>query len=111
MTSRATSIAVGATVVTKKDFDALRPDDQKVVLDEAQILQKKILETVRRDNERALSKMKAMGIEVVEAPQALVDELKHGGLAVWDELAGKMYSKEWLDRIKQILNEYRKSHS
>src|SRR5579884_4217014 len=83
MTSQPTSVAVGATVVNKKDFDKLSADDQKVMMDESKALQEKALATVRRDNDRALAKMKQLGLQVVDTPQPLVDDLKKQGMAVW----------------------------
>src|SRR5262249_41483049 len=53
MTSQSTALAVGATVVLKKDFEKLSAEDQKAVLEESKMLQQKELEVLRRDNERA----------------------------------------------------------
>jgi TRAP-type C4-dicarboxylate transport system substrate-binding protein len=112
MTSQPSSIAIGGTVVQKKDFDALSPEDQKALMEESLAHQTKARIVVRKnDNERALTKMKQLGIQVIEPTPALADELHQAGLGVWQELTGKMYSKEWLDRIEKILADYRKSHS
>src|SRR5262249_7350535 len=111
MTSQPMSVGVGATVLLKKDFDALSKDDQKVLVEEGKTLQVKVIETVRKDNERALSKMKSLGLQVVPTPQALVDDIRKQSMQVWDDLAGKMYSKEWLERVKKIVADYRKSHT
>jgi TRAP-type C4-dicarboxylate transport system substrate-binding protein len=105
------SVGTGATVVLKKDFDKLSAEDQKMLLEEAKALQQKNLQTIRKDNERSLTKMKQLGLQVVPVPAALSDELHKDGLLVWEALAGKMYSKDWLEKIKQILGDYRKTHT
>jgi len=111
MTSMPTSVGIGATVVLKKDFDALSKEDQKVLVEEAKLLEDKLITTIRKDNDRALAKMKSLGLEVIPVPPALVDDIRKSSLAVWDDLSGKMYSKEWLDKIKRLLADYRKSHT
>jgi TRAP-type transport system periplasmic protein len=109
-TSDPISMAVGATVVTKKDFDKLSGEDQKVLIDESAQLQTKALATLRKDNERAATKMKQVGLQVVQEPPAFVDDMRKQGMAVWDQLADHMYSKAWLEKIKKILADYRKAH-
>jgi hypothetical protein len=79
--------------------------------EESAKLQQKVLDTVRRDNERALAKMKSLGLQVIDTPPALTADLEKNAHAVWEELAGKMYTREWLERVKKIVEEYRKSHS
>ena len=57
-TSMVMSQASGATILSKKIFDTLTPADQKVVLEEAQTLEVKVLKQIRADNTTALETMK-----------------------------------------------------
>jgi len=111
MTELPTAVGIGATVVLKKDFDSLSKEDQKVLVEGSKILEDKLITIVRKDNERALAKMKSLGLEVVPVPPAFVEDMRASSVAIWDDLAGKMYSKEWLEKIKRLLADYRKKHS
>jgi TRAP-type C4-dicarboxylate transport system substrate-binding protein len=108
MTSVPLSMGVGATVVTKAEFDKLSPELQKVLRDESKALQAHSLQVVRADNQRAINAMKAKyGLEIVDAPKELVEDLEAQSRQVWEELAGKMYSKEFLERVKKLVADFR----
>jgi TRAP-type C4-dicarboxylate transport system substrate-binding protein len=107
MTERPPALGTGATVVTRKDFDKLSPEDQKVLHEESKVLQQKLLDTIRRDNDRALAKMKSLGLTLVPSPPEFQEELRKANEAVWAELVDKMYPAAWLERVKGILAQYR----
>src|SRR5262249_7118304 len=110
MTSVPTSIIVGANVLLKKDFDLLSAEDRKKMFDDSRELQKRSLEIVRKDNDRSLARLKQLGVNMVDTPPELVQEMHTAGLGVWDDMVDKLYSKTWLERIKTLLAEYRKAH-
>jgi len=102
-TSMVTSIAVGAAVLTKKQWDALTPEQRKVVEEESKILSAGLTKLVRNDNALALKKMQAQGIEVVPTPEPLVAEFRSKAKAATADLEGKLFSKEFRARVEQIL--------
>ncbi len=61
MTSMQLSMAIGATVITKRDWDKLPPDEQKVIMEDSKAMEKKLLCTIRTDNDKALASIKAAG--------------------------------------------------
>ena len=108
MTDLPVSIGVGATVITKKKFDQLTPDQQKVLRDAGDKYQSKLIEEIRKDNDRAIEALtKKAGIKVVK--------FEEEALEAWDALAaethkafvGEIYSQEFLDKINALLKEYR----
>jgi TRAP-type C4-dicarboxylate transport system substrate-binding protein len=110
MSAQPYGIGVAAVVVSKKDFDKLSPGDQKIMLEEGRSMQSKGIESVRRDNDRALNKMKTLGLQVVPTPPELLESFKRGGAKVSAELTGKMFTREWLEKVKKTLADYRKAH-
>ncbi len=64
---------------------------------------------IKESNEKAYNAMLRYGIkEVKVSPEELV-RLKKATRPVWDELAGKVYSREILDEVIGLLENYRKN--
>ncbi|MEK6608258.1 MAG: TRAP transporter substrate-binding protein DctP [Myxococcota bacterium] len=107
MTEMRTSYSVGGAVVSKKAFDQLAPSDQKILREEAKRLELKLIAQIRKDNVAALTALKKQGLQVVPTPPELVKEFRAGAEKVWYELAGQLYSKELLEKVKALRAEYR----
>jgi TRAP-type C4-dicarboxylate transport system substrate-binding protein len=65
MTLRPFTFGVAATVLSKRDFDALTPDQQLNVLVEAKAYQRDIIRRIRDEDGRALNTLLGTGMEVV----------------------------------------------
>src|SRR5438270_983633 len=63
MTSMHITQAIGATVITKKEFDKMGPELQKVLLADSKEFETKVLKTLRTDNDKALVSMKQAGLQ------------------------------------------------
>jgi len=97
------SEAVGAVVLTKKAWDALSPEQRKIVEEETKPMSVGLVKAIREDNARSLVALKAKGIEVVPTPEPLVNEIREKSKAVTAEFDGKLYSKEFRARIEKML--------
>ena len=111
MTNLPVNVGVGATVITKEKFDTLSSDQQKVLRETADAYQGKLIQNIRKDNERALEALqKKAGIQVVE----FEDDAREAWDAIAAEthkaLVGEIYSQEFLDKINALLQEYRKKN-
>jgi TRAP-type C4-dicarboxylate transport system substrate-binding protein len=102
-TSLELSVAVGAVVLTKKQWDALTPEQRKVIDEESHTLSTAVTKVVREDNVRSLNKMKAQGIEVIPTPEPLAAEIRAQAKVVSAEMEGKLYGKDFRQRVEQIL--------
>jgi len=102
-TSMELSQAVGAVVLTKKQWEALTPEQRKVVDEESRTLSANLIKLIRHDNEASLAKMKSQGIEVVPTPEPLVAEIRAQGKVVAAEMDGKLYSKEFRLRVEKMV--------
>jgi TRAP-type C4-dicarboxylate transport system substrate-binding protein len=102
-TSMQMSQAVGAVVLTKKQWDALTPEQRTIVDEESKTLSAGVTKVVRNDNVQALAKMKSQGIEVVPTPEPLVAEIRAQAKVAAAEMEGKLYGKEFRQRVEKIL--------
>jgi TRAP-type C4-dicarboxylate transport system substrate-binding protein len=109
MTSMQLSQAIGATVITKRDWDKLTPDLQKVVLDDSKAMEQKLLKVIRTDNEKSLATMKANGITVVESPPSMVKEFEEQALALRPLLEKDpvVYTHEFRTKVEKLLADFR----
>jgi TRAP-type C4-dicarboxylate transport system substrate-binding protein len=107
MTSMSISQSIGATVITRRAWDAMSPAAQKVLTDETVTLGRKLLAQIREDNTRALRKMQQIGLKVVETPAVVTDEIRKQALALAPALDGEVFSGDFRRKVEKIVAEYR----
>jgi TRAP-type C4-dicarboxylate transport system substrate-binding protein len=110
MTSMPMSFAIGATVVSSAAYKKLSPADAKTIEEISRANAKKLRKTIRRSNEDAKGTMSRKGVSVIATPIAMVDEFTKQSTELWNELAGKIYSKEELKMVLDARDEYRAKH-
>jgi len=110
MTSMPSSFAIGATVVSLDSLKKLSAEDAKAVEDISRANAKKLRRVIRKANEDAKGTMSRKGVTVVQTPIAMVDEITKKSSEMWNELAGKIYSKEELKMVLDARDEYRAKH-
>jgi TRAP-type C4-dicarboxylate transport system substrate-binding protein len=109
MTNLPVSVGVGATVMTKEKFDLLSPDQQKVLREITKAYQSKLIQSIRKDNDRSLEALqKKAGIEVVEFEEDSQKAWDTIAVKTHNALVGEIYSQAFLDKINALLQEYRK---
>jgi TRAP-type C4-dicarboxylate transport system substrate-binding protein len=107
MTSMHITIGQGATVLTKKEWDKLGPDNQKIIMDESKVLQEKLLKQIRADNEKALAQMKQAGLTVVESPKDMVKQFTDEAIAIRPKLEPAVYTHDWRMKVEKLVADYR----
>src|SRR4029077_6743041 len=110
MTSMPMSFAIGATVVSTDAIKKISADDVKLVEDIGRANAKKLRKVIRKANEDAKGTMTRKGVTVVQTPATMVDEFTKGSQQLWNELAGKVCSKEELKMVLDARDEYRAKH-
>jgi TRAP-type C4-dicarboxylate transport system substrate-binding protein len=110
MTSMPMSFAIGANVVSTKAYGKMTPDDQKAVEEISKANSKKLRKVIRKANEDGKSTMAKKGVTVSQTPTAMVDDFTKAAKEIWNELIGKIYSKEELDMVLKYRDEYRAKH-
>jgi TRAP-type transport system periplasmic protein len=102
ITDKPASYAIGALVLRKSAFEQLAPADRELLLRGARETGAKLVASVRRDNERAKKAMLKAGLTMVTVPDAAQAAFVAAGKQVWTRLAGKLYSKELLERVIRV---------
>ena len=72
--------------------------------------QKKARSVIRKANEDARKTLVRKGIQIVDVPDAMVQELMTIGVNVQAELTGKLFSKEELAMVLRYRDEFRAKH-
>jgi len=110
MTSMPMSFAMGANVISTKAYKKMSPEDAKLLEDISRANAKKLRKVIRKSNEDAKGTMSRKGVQVVQTPIAMVDEFTKASTEIWQELAGKVYSKDELKMVLDARDEYRAKH-
>ena len=110
MTSMPMSFSIGATVLSMDAYKKLAPEDVKLIEDVTRVYAKRLRKVIRKSNEDAKGTMSRKGVTVVPTPIAMVDDFTKQATQLWNELAGKVYSKEELKMVLDARDEYRAKH-
>jgi TRAP-type transport system periplasmic protein len=110
MTSMPMSFAIGATVVSADAYKKLSPEDAKAVDDIGRAYAKKLRRAIRKSNEDSKGTMIRKGVTIVQTPVAMVDDFTKKSTEIWNELVGKIYSKDELKMVLDARDEYRAKH-
>jgi TRAP-type C4-dicarboxylate transport system substrate-binding protein len=107
MTSLNFGQALGATVITHREFDRLTPAEKQLLLDESATLQKAVLSQIRGENERALAALRKSGLVVVDTPKEMAREFEKIAVPMRDELEPALYSHDFRQRVEKLVAEFR----
>jgi TRAP-type transport system periplasmic protein len=110
MTSMPMSFAIGANVVSLKAWQKMSAEDQKAVEEISKANSKKLRKTIRKANEDGKATMAKKGVTVSQTPTAMVDDFTKNAKEIWNDLVGKIYSKDELDMVVKYRDEYRAKH-
>ena len=109
MTDLPVSVGVGATVITKEKFDQLSPEQQQILREVGDEYQSSLIEQIRKDNDRAVEALQQKtGLEIVKFEDDAREAWDAIAVETHNALVGQIYSKEFLDKINALLEEYRK---
>jgi TRAP-type C4-dicarboxylate transport system substrate-binding protein len=101
--------ATGAVLISKKMFDKIPAQYQKILVDNAKKYFQKLMKLSREDNVRSIATLKQNGIQITPSPPE--DQLKlfyEKGKEARLMLAGKLYPLELVEEVEQALVEFRK---
>jgi len=111
MTDLTMSIAIGATVMTKKQFDRLDASTQSLLRDVAKRYHQKLTQRIREDNAESIETLKKNGIRIVPATESAIKEWEEVALSVRKKLIGEIYSQELLDEVTRLVEEFRANNA
>ncbi|HVV86888.1 MAG TPA: TRAP transporter substrate-binding protein DctP [Kofleriaceae bacterium] len=104
------SYAIGATVMKVDVTKKMSNEDHELVVKVARGSAKALRKQIRKDNDSAKKQMERKGVKITEGTPEMVAGLDKAAKEVWDELAGKVYSKDELKMVLKYRDEYRAAH-
>jgi TRAP-type transport system periplasmic protein len=96
------AIAIGATLVSKKVFDALKPEHQKIVKEVAEKHHVALNTRVRADNDKALVQLRQAGLKPVVVSAEGKKEFIDVAHKVAQQFAPRYYPKALLERVMKL---------
>jgi len=99
------AIAIGATVISKKTFDAISPEYQKVLKEISAKYHRDLNKIVRRDNDKALQAIRASGIQAIPIEEKWKVEFRQIAAKVAKQFVPRFYPQDLLDRVIKLRNE------
>lgn len=106
-TSMPMAYGIAGTLLRKASWDKLSAEDQKAVEKTFRIQAQKLKKAVRSDNERAAKAISRAGVKTIDTPAAMSTEFDKHAQGVWQEMVGKVYSKEDLAMVLKYRAEFR----
>ncbi len=103
--------AIGATVMSLDAIKRISVDDRKTIDMIAKGSQKKARAVIRKANADALKTLERKGVQIVDVPDAMVQELMTIGRDVQKELEGKLFTSEELATVIKHRDDYRAAHA
>jgi TRAP-type transport system periplasmic protein len=103
----------GATILSKKMWDKISPENQKIIMQVSHDLHDKLVQTTRKEDADCMKILLGAGIKVVKAGPSFERDRKdliEAGKTCRENLVGKMYPRELLDRVVALRDEYRRAH-
>ena len=100
--------ASGAVMISKKTFDSLPKEDQKVMLELGEKHFRALTLQSRKENEESVVILKKKGLVFTDpASPAVVKDLEAAGQTARLSLVGKLYSRELLEKVDNALKAFR----
>lgn len=100
--------ASGGILISNNAYKMLSAADRSVLEKTAKKYSQILLTRIRSDNEKSYTVLKEQGLKFVSIPPAELKRIQEKCIHVWDQLAGKLYSKEMLAELKAFLQTLRK---
>lgn len=100
-------IGIGATVLSKKEFDAIPAEHQAKVREIALRWHAKLVRQIRDDNRKAVGTLKKAGIQTINIGAAEQKQWQEMSARTRAALSGKLFSAELLAEVEKELAAYR----
>lgn len=101
--------AVGAVLVDKKTFDSLTPLQQAAMLEISGRKLKELVARTRTDNRAAYERLQKEGLAPVPSTKSQRDEMRVIGRRVQERLAGELYPRDLLVRLRGTVVEAKRA--
>jgi len=100
---------VGATVITKRAWDAIPPQEHETFRQAALEAGKQMQVRGRQQSLEAIEAMKKRGLQVHPVSPALMDEWQRFCEGVYPHMRGSMVPADMFDQVLRLVKQYRDS--
>lgn len=107
MTNVPITYGMGAALVSEKALKKVAPADVDILVEVSRPLLRELTEKTREQNREAIAEIEKEGVVVVDADEAARMQFFRTGREAWGDGVGRLYSQELLDRITELLDDYR----
>lgn len=101
------SVGIGATVMSAKMWNSLPEAHKKALVEAQQNWHKVLVRKVRRDNKRSLKLLIENGLQVAQVTPEAMKEWRVLSKRVRGALTGKIYPASLLNKVLQLIKDYR----
>jgi TRAP-type C4-dicarboxylate transport system substrate-binding protein len=101
---------VGATVITKKTWDAFSPETQAGLRDAASQAGERFQERGRLEADSAVAAMQKRGLQVTAVTPAVESEWRAMAESFYPQIRGSLVPADMFDEVRRLLADYRKQH-
>jgi len=103
--------SVGAVLMTTRKLESIPPDLRQILIDKTREEMRKIVLASRAENIESLKVLQENGLKLVPVKDSTaLEEFNNAGEVAREKLVGSLYSRELLDKVLNLLAEYRNSH-
>lgn len=99
--------SLGGVLMTRKKMESLPEELQKTLIEETKKGIREIVLKSRIENDESIEMMQKNGIKLVEIHASAEQEFKIAGQKTAENLTGKLYDRELLEKVRNLLKEYR----
>jgi TRAP-type C4-dicarboxylate transport system substrate-binding protein len=107
MISPPLAYSTGGVLLSRRMFDKMPPDLQKILVDNSREYLHQLIGRFRIDDNQAVEVLKKQGIDLIDLDPGVRDDLIREGRTVRRNLVGRLYSEELLDQVEKSLVDYR----
>jgi TRAP-type C4-dicarboxylate transport system substrate-binding protein len=101
---------VGATLISKDVWDKIPPNVQKEMMASARTAGVALRDEIRKAESGSIPMMQQFGLNVVHADAKAQGEWRQLAEGIWPKLRGTMVPPDLFDQVKQLRDEFRKTH-
>ena len=103
--------SVGAVLMTTRKLNSMPENLKNILIEETQKSMRRIVVSSRKDNLESLKVLQETGLELLPPKnRAAINEFDAAGVEVREKLVDDLYSRELLDKVIQLLEEYREAN-
>ncbi|UCE18622.1 MAG: TRAP transporter substrate-binding protein DctP [Gemmatimonadota bacterium] len=108
MTDLRVAVGLGATIIQKSRIETISSDNERLLKNIAKKYHEQLVVKIRRRNEESVDVLKEQGIEIISVPHQERQKWNQVAMKVQDQFIDRLYEKELLDKVKSLLEEYRR---